>query len=300
MIRFTVVIPVYNKEKYISSTLISLINQVYTNWEAIIINDGSTDDSLKKIASFQDERIKVYSYSNGGVSMARNRGINRASGEFVALLDADDEWHPLFLSAIDKAIDCYSGFNCFSTGRVRRIDGETVPYRNRAIDGQKDIEIVDYYRCLSYGLPPVNSSCIVLRRSFLDGKDLFNEQMTKYEDHDFWLRLLNCERIVYVNQNFSIYNKDVSDSLSSISLGLGDLKVYLETIEAAIKNTRDGRQYLKRYVRLFCFKLFLSGSTDIKAKNIRELLLSKNVLFSRLEVELIITAHLLVKLLKKW
>ncbi|WP_302178527.1 glycosyltransferase family 2 protein [Phascolarctobacterium succinatutens] len=88
----SVIIPVYGVEKYISQCLESVINQTYKNLEIIVINDGTKDRSAeiaKKYAA-KDSRIKVYDFKNGGVSLARNRGVNLANGEYIAYLDSDD------------------------------------------------------------------------------------------------------------------------------------------------------------------------------------------------------------------
>ena len=91
----SVVIPIYNKEKTISRCLDSVLTQTYTNLEILLINDGSTDDSLKIIKKYQDKRIKLFNLKiNKGVSYARNMGIKKASGRYLAFLDADDYFAP--------------------------------------------------------------------------------------------------------------------------------------------------------------------------------------------------------------
>ena len=86
------IIPVYNGERYISACLYSLLKQTYTDWQAILINDGSTDNSLSVLQSFakSDSRFVVYSQNNQGVAIARNRGIKEAQGEYISFLDIDD------------------------------------------------------------------------------------------------------------------------------------------------------------------------------------------------------------------
>ena len=86
----SIITPAYNASKYIKETIESVLNQTYDNWELIIINDGSTDDTEKIVNSFKDRRIKLISQKNMGVSAARNRGLSEAKGEFITFLDADD------------------------------------------------------------------------------------------------------------------------------------------------------------------------------------------------------------------
>ena len=87
---FSVIIPLYNKEKYITDTLNSALNQSFQDFEVIIVDDGSTDESLEVVSRFQDPRIKIYKQENQGASVARNYGISQSQSDLIALLDADD------------------------------------------------------------------------------------------------------------------------------------------------------------------------------------------------------------------
>jgi glycosyltransferase involved in cell wall biosynthesis len=88
----SVIIPVYNGEKTIQETIKSVLQQTFTDFELIIINDGSTDSTLEKIAQFKDDRIKVLSFPNKGLATSRNRGITNSHGDYLAFIDADDLW----------------------------------------------------------------------------------------------------------------------------------------------------------------------------------------------------------------
>ena len=95
----SIITPLYNGERFVGQTIESVLAQTYTDWEMIIINDGSKDNSLAVAESYaaKDPRIKVFSQPNGGSAAARNNGIRRAAGRYLALLDADDLWEPAFL-----------------------------------------------------------------------------------------------------------------------------------------------------------------------------------------------------------
>jgi glycosyltransferase involved in cell wall biosynthesis len=95
--RVSVVVPLYNKAPYLERTFASLSAQRYEGFEAIVVDDGSTDDSLPIARQYRDDRFRILSQPNAGPGAARNRGLAEASGEFVAFLDADDEWMPDFL-----------------------------------------------------------------------------------------------------------------------------------------------------------------------------------------------------------
>ena len=114
MPKFSIIIPVYNIEQYIRECLQSVVAQTFTDWECIIVNDGSTDNSMERIRGLEDERIRVISQTNMGLSAARNAGIKAAKGEYIFLLDGDDWIVPDALERLNKHIDgqdmiCYGG-----------------------------------------------------------------------------------------------------------------------------------------------------------------------------------------------
>ena len=102
----SVIIPVYNAERFVAQTLDSVLEQTYENWEAILVNDGSTDNSLDILQKYaqKDARFKIIDKKNGGVSAARNDGLKKAAGEYITFLDADDLWYPQFLEFMLQAL----------------------------------------------------------------------------------------------------------------------------------------------------------------------------------------------------
>ena len=104
----SVIIPMYNAEKYISKNINSILSQTYSYFELIIVNDGSTDNSLDVVYKFSDERINIISKENGGVSSARNLGLSAAKGDYVFFIDADDYIEPNTLEKFVDVIDSYN------------------------------------------------------------------------------------------------------------------------------------------------------------------------------------------------
>ena len=97
----SIITPLYNGEKYVAQTIESVLAQTYPHWEMIVVNDGSRDRSEQIVREYteRDPRIKLFSQPNGGSASARNNGIRRAEGQYIALLDADDLWEPFFLES---------------------------------------------------------------------------------------------------------------------------------------------------------------------------------------------------------
>ncbi len=104
----SIIIPIYNSQKYIKKNIDSILNQTYKNFELLLINDGSTDDSLSVINSYNDDRIRLINKKNGGVSSARNYGINSSSGDYLYFVDSDDYIEP---NTLEKFVDIIKSFN---------------------------------------------------------------------------------------------------------------------------------------------------------------------------------------------
>ena len=102
----SVIIPVYNAAKFINQTLDSILEQTYPYWEAVLVNDGSTDNSLEIIKNYaaKDKRFKIIDKKNERVAAARNDGLKKASGQYITFLDADDMWYPQFLEFMLQAL----------------------------------------------------------------------------------------------------------------------------------------------------------------------------------------------------
>ena len=113
--KFSVVIPLYNKEKYIESTIRSVLDQSHQDLEVLVVDDGSTDGSLALAERFASDRVHIIRQENQGVSVARNTGIEHASGEFICFLDADDQWRPEYLATIDALTEQYPESDIFVT-----------------------------------------------------------------------------------------------------------------------------------------------------------------------------------------
>lgn len=215
--KFSVVIPLYNKVHTIVRTINSVLSQVYTDFELIIIDDGSTDGSKDVILKkFNDKRISLYTQKNSGVSASRNRGVNLAKGEYIAFLDADDEWMPYYLQTVSDEIVKFP-----NAGLIH------IPAFHRDIvTGYGLIAVVKRYRrkCLlvdlfssAYNICAQTSGIIVKRDTFeyfkknvLNG---FPEDMTYEEDMSCFFSYALFTPSLYVGYPLSIRNTNVSGQL---------------------------------------------------------------------------------------
>lgn len=205
---FTVIIPLYNKGKYIKRTLQSVLSQTFENFEVIVVDDGSTDDGPNKVASIKDSRIRLIRKENGGVSSARNRGITEAKGRYTAFLDADDEWRPEMLSTF---YDFFSNHYC-----QWAVSGFTRRYKNR----EKDLifggtrVVPDALEALAAGLV-IWTGAVIIKKDCFTPDFLFNTQVSRSEDREVWIKLA-CQypEIGYIGKALAIYNIADTESLT--------------------------------------------------------------------------------------
>jgi glycosyltransferase involved in cell wall biosynthesis len=180
----SVIVPAYNAERTIWETINSVQQQTFSDFELIVINDGSTDRTLELLHTVNDPRLKVFSYPNGGLSAARNRGITQASGEFIAFLDADDLWTPdkleLQLAALrhhPEAGVAYSWNYCMDE------KGESFYADN------SNFFTGNIYAQLLLDNFIVNGSNCLIRRQAVESVGEFDPAVAGSADWDYWLRL---------------------------------------------------------------------------------------------------------------
>ena len=210
---FSVVIPLYNKEKQIAVTLQSVFAQTCADYEIIVIDDGSTDGSPAVVESLHDPRIRLIRQANAGVSAARNLGIAEARGEYIALLDADDEWRPDYLATIAALIRKYPQCDVFATN-YSHVDsnGKTFPtiLRKLPFDGDDGI-LYNYFEVASVSSPPICSICITARKEAFQSVGGFPLGIKSGEDLLTWARLAARYKIAYSKKPLAVFNVEGYD-----------------------------------------------------------------------------------------
>lgn len=241
----SIIIPVYNAEKYIDKCLDTLIHQTYTNLQIIIVDDGSKDDSLnicKKIAS-SDHRIEIYSKENGGVSQARNDGIRYAKGEYIAFIDADD-W--VSLDYIEKLYTNINKTNSDITFCKYGIMQEDKlfyfepDYPESIISGTQEFDsfLIRFFDKKHYFM---GSSCRSLIKKSIIENISFNENLYMYEDLIFIFKcLMKSNKVSFINDILYFYRDNATSILHSKKSNFlnHQLEVYKEikNIQSAITN----------------------------------------------------------------
>lgn len=244
----SIITPCYNGAKYIGETIESVIAQTYPKWEMIIVDDGSKDNSAQIVRDYmlKDSRIALVQQENAGSAAARNNGIRRAEGQYIALLDADDLWEPEFLDEQikfmkEKAATCV----CCSYRCIDEHSNEILsPVVCKPMITTKDMMVTNYIGCLS-GLYDCSKH----------GKIYLREELKSIrDDYAYWLDVVKTEGVAYGNQKLLARYRVLANSTTGNKkklikkqyqfyrghLGLG-------VVQSTINLVRWGLMGLKKY-----------------------------------------------------
>ncbi len=204
----SVIIPLYNKREYIARTINSVLSQTYQDFEIVVIDDGSTDAGAEKVKSIIDKRIHLIIQENAGVAAARNRGIEESRREFIAFLDADDEWKPDYLSTQIMLTEKYPQCNVFATNyEFCNSKENTTPTIIRKIPfpGEDGI-LTNYFEVASCSHPPLWTSAVMVRKQAIQSIGGFPIGIKSGEDLLTWARLAVKYKIAYSKKVCAVYH----------------------------------------------------------------------------------------------
>ena len=226
--KISVVIPTLNRINTLQRALDSVINQTYKPAEIIVVDNGSSDGTLKFLRE-QYPKITILTENKIGVSSARNKGIKKSINQWIALLDSDDAWHPRKLeiqtSMLDSALKEYN-----------LIHTDEVWFRNnKHINQMKKHKKQGGYifeRCLS--LCCISPSSVMFKKKILDKVGLFDESLPVCEDYDMWLKICSSEEVLFAQDKLTYKYGGHKDQLSKSYWGMDRFRI--KSIESIIKN----------------------------------------------------------------
>lgn len=219
MASISVVIPLYNKQDYIERAISSVLTQTHSAAQIIVVDDGSTDDGYTRVCD-QFDNVTLIHQKNAGVSVARNRGIEAATSDYVAFLDADDYWEPEFLQCIAEMIKSFPHAGMFCTHyRILRQNGKVHPAAIKDMPKEPGI-INDYFaRCYNSDLP-ITSSSVCVNKSLLEAHGAFPVDVAMGEDQIVWGKL-SCEApLAYYPKTCSNYDQSAEGRVCGQNLVL--------------------------------------------------------------------------------
>lgn len=205
MPQFSVVIPLYNKANFIGATLESVLQQTFTDFEIIVIDDGATDNSSAVVQTISDPRLQYIRTENKGVSAARNHGVSIAKANWVTFLDADDLWKPDFLRVMHNTIEKFPDYHVFSAA-IEKKHANKIVKAAYSTSKNKNHQIVNYFDA-SMKETIICTSSAVFSKAVFDKVGLFDLHLPSGQDTDLWIRIGLEFPVVFTNKILATYVK---------------------------------------------------------------------------------------------
>ena len=245
----SIVIPLYNKQNSITIAIQSILNQTVSDFEIVVVDDGSTDDSLAVVQAIKDERIRVIHKENGGVSSARNVGIKAAKGQYVALLDGDDYWDPTFLEEQLKLIEDFPEAGMWGVNYAFvKHDQTQACFQGMGQDFRGYVE--NYFGTRHNDL--FCSSSVVIRKEVFGVAGYFDERISASEDLDMWYRIILRFPVVYYDKVLAYYNQNAENRVAydtDVRFPLTkDIKYYVDKYHSDFEQHPAFSKFMNNYV----------------------------------------------------
>lgn len=224
MTRFSIVIPAYNAAPFIAGTLDSVREQRFTDYEVLVTDDGSQDDTGQVVADYAARHpgfpLRLASQENRGIGGARNNGVFRATGEYIAFLDADDRWYPEKLSRVDRLLRSKPVMDVVYHDEVEiAADGKRQMLRNRTLRGNCFEKLLFRGNCLS-----TSATCVRRELAQRIGGFSENPDFNSAEDYEFWLRLAKAgARFAHLGEVLGEYHRVEGCITSRIEYNTGNI-----------------------------------------------------------------------------
>ena len=292
----SIIIPLFNKELFIKQTLLSVLNQTFSDFEIIIINDGSTDNSVSIINDLDDKRITLYTTKNKGVSHARNYGISKANSDLIALLDADDLWDSNHLDNLYSLYTSFPKCGLYATNYYKQFfNGRKINTHFNGVSKDHFGIIEDYFSASTIDSIAWTSAVMIPKKTFMSIGE-FDEEMRSGQDTDLWIRIA-LEASVAFSAVASAHKiiLDPQFHLSYSSNRMDRLKLFKNFEEVEISNSS-----FKKYMDLNRFSVAIERKIagDFKSyKDLKKEINLENLNFK--QRQLLKTPSVFIKLLKQ-
>lgn len=217
---FSIIIPLYNKAPYVAKAIDSVLSQTCTDFELIIVDDGSKDNSAEIVAQVIEghPNCHLIRQNNAGVSVARNNGVAVSKGDYLCFLDADDWWDCRFLEEMSKLIEELPDAGIYGTSYI--IVNETKRKTRVSPIGVESGFVKGYINyCQVYAKTlamPLWTGAVCMPRKVYEETKGFNPQLKMGEDFDLWIRIAIRHKVAFLNKPLAFYNQDVEASKRAI------------------------------------------------------------------------------------
>jgi len=256
MVKVSVIIPSFNRSFKLIRAIASVLYQTFTDYEIIVVDDGSTDGTTEALRPFRAHIRYLKHAGNLGVSAARNTGILASPAPFIAFLDSDDYWFPQKLEKQFNFFQTHPEALICQTEEIWVRNGKRVNPRDKHRKPSGDIFEPSLQRCL------VSPSAVMLKRGLLDEIGLFDETLLVCEDYDLWLRTA-CRYPIYLIPEFLLIKEGgASDQLSAQLKGMDQYRI--QALAKLIKSNRLNKKQLQLALLEFGQKCKIYGHGCLK------------------------------------
>ena len=274
---FSIVIPLYNKQSHVKETIQTVLAQTFQDFEIVVVNDGSKDDSVKIVEAIQDDRIRLIHQENQGVSVARNNGIKEAKAEHIAFLDADDIWLPDFLQTIyDMSIN-FPDAGMYST-QYEKMDntGNKTPINLKGLPSKEYVGILpNYFKSVALGDTLIWTSALCIPKKVFIENDIWFPVGEKYgEDQHVWARVAMLFDIAYNTKVCALYMIEAENNTIENILKEKDPHESILSLRAYRDSIKDEEKlkyfdkYIEKNIAMF---IFLNMRNNSKLYGINQL-----------------------------
>ncbi len=217
---FSIIIPLYNKAPYIEKAIGSILSQTFKEFELIVIDDGSTDNSLdvlKECIALSNLNCRIICQENSGVSSARNNGVMLAKYDYIAFLDADDWWDPNYLFEMKRLIDEFPMAALYGCSYYKVKNKKNIPADIKFIH-DTDRSLINYFQLYSKSLwMPLWTGAVVIQKKAFVAEKGFSPKLKLGEDFDLWVRIAVHHPIAFLKRELAFYNQDVDAANRAIT-----------------------------------------------------------------------------------
>jgi glycosyltransferase involved in cell wall biosynthesis len=272
---FSVIIPLYNKENFIENTLKSVFAQTFEDYEILIVEDCSTDNSLNKISGLISSKVRIIKHEkNKGLSASRNTGIANANSEYIAFLDADDIWKSTFLQELKLLIDTYPEAKLFGTNYEETYSENNIILPKNNSDSLEKHSVIPDFFAISLAQPLYCPSSFCVHKSVFETIGYYNESITYGEDVDFNIRANSKFKLAYSTNHFISYTTSSENQITKSNISektITDFDAYEnDGISDSLKKFLDFKRYMMaKHYRLENNEVdFIKMKRKINAKNL--------------------------------
>ena len=214
--KFSIIVPLYNKAPYVKKALDSIVSQTFTDWECIVVDDGSTDNSAavceEYTVHYTPYTIHLLRQPNSGVAAARNNGVAKAKGEYVCFLDADDWWEAEYLEEMDRLIREYPDAGLYGCDYFYVKNGRKKIF-HKNVEGYIDYCKV-YTQC---GVMPIHPNGAIILRKVFDEIGGFDPSIKMGEDFILFMQIVLNYKVAFLNKQLVTFNQDADPQWRAIT-----------------------------------------------------------------------------------